>query len=112
MSISDRITRSAAKGNQKAEENPRDNPANRHLFQFRADDDEAFENFCMKSFVEIQQLRMKDILKAWIKELEPKKQKRFPYCRKDGDRPQWWPPTELVQHKEPDHISKEGSTAL
>ena len=52
----------------------------------------------------VQQLALKQILKEWIKEIEPKKQKNFPY--KKEIRPKWWP--EAAQYKEPDHIKDDG----
>lgn len=125
MSNAAPITTSASRGKQKAED-PRENPDNRHLFQFRVDDDEAFQKFCAASFNDLQQLAMKTILKAWVKELEPKKQKRFPYCQtypyvdgqpdykhnpEPGTYPDWWPINQVI-HKEPDHLSKEGTSGI
>lgn len=109
MSNSGLMTSSASKRKQKVDAIPTDNPDYRHLLQFRVEDDEAFEKFCEATFNELQQLAMKTILKAWIKELEPKKQKNYPYCQtsKTGRSPEWWP-RETVRHKEPDHLSKEG----
>jgi len=100
---------SASKGKLKADADKRDNHENRHLFQFKVEDNEAFEKFCETTFNDLQQLAMKTILKAWIKELEPKKQKRYPYCRtqQTGLYPAWWP-IATVPHREPDHLSKLG----
>jgi hypothetical protein len=81
----------------------------RHTFHFEIRDDDAFQKFCETTFNDLQQLAMKTILKAWIKDLEPKKQKRYPYCRTDkSGHPEWWPAPE-VPHKEPDHLSKSGT---
>ena len=87
---------------------PREKYEIRHSVQFQIGDNEAFQKFCETTFNDLQQLAMKTILKAWIKELEPKKQKRYPYCRTDKTgHPEWWP-APLVPHKEPDHLSKSG----
>jgi hypothetical protein len=53
----------------------------------------------------IQQLAVKSLLKAWIAEIEPKKQKNFPYNHPTL-RPRWWPPA--AAYKEPDHIKMDG----
>lgn len=70
----------------------------------------------------IGQICLKKILKAWIREIHPQKQAKFPYNggkKKDeaislfgednkGDltKPEWWPPT--LRHREPDHQMKPG----
>lgn len=70
----------------------------------------------------IGQICLKKILKAWIREIHPQKQAKFPYNggkKKDeaislfgednkGDltKPEWWPST--LRHREPDHQMKPG----
>lgn len=125
MSTQVPITISASKGRQNAE-NPREDADNRHLLQFEVCDDEAFEKFCFATFNDLQQLAMKAILKDWVKELEPKKQKRFPYCQtypnvdghpdyehtpEPGTYPDWWPIKSVI-HREPDHLSKDGTCGM
>lgn len=70
----------------------------------------------------IQEVCMRNVLKAWIKEIVPKKQKHHPYNggkkkeegkREYGEknpggvtRPDWWP--EDIRHHGPDHLHKPG----
>jgi hypothetical protein len=105
---STRTTDSPPKSEQMPDTDARENHEIRRTVQFEIGDDEAFQKFCETTFNDLQQLAMKTILKAWIKELEPKKQKRYPYCRTDKTgHPEWWPAPQ-VPHKEPDHLSKSG----
>lgn len=49
-----------------------------------------------------------NILKAWIKVVEPKKQTKYPYKDKKGNEgrsPPWWP--QGMRHVEPDHLHKD-----
>lgn len=49
-----------------------------------------------------------NILKAWIKVVEPKKQTKYPYKDKkgkEGRAPPWWPTG--MRHIEPDHLHKD-----
>jgi hypothetical protein len=105
---STRTTDTPPKSEQMPDTDAREKQEIRQTLQFEIGDDEAFQKFCETTFNDLQQLAMKTILKAWIKELEPKKQKRYPYCRTDKTgHPEWWPAPQ-VPHKEPDHLSKSG----
>jgi hypothetical protein len=68
----------------------------------RIGDRPAIENFYQTTFHLVQQIGLKHIEKAWIKELEPNKQKNFPYS--GGKPPPWWPMG--CTYKEPDHLKK------
>lgn len=49
-----------------------------------------------------------NVLKAWIKVVEPKKQTKYPYKDKKGNEgkpPPWWPTG--MRHVEPDHLHKD-----
>jgi len=87
---------------------------------------EAVDDFFNKSVAVLQESAMKEILKKIIKVIEPKKQSKYPYqssetkIKKGLDPrvrypvpmvPPWWP-KEGVIHKEPDHIQKEGMSAV
>lgn len=74
------------------------------MVQIRLGDDEAILSYYDAILRGIQQLALKQILKEWIKEIEPKKQKNCPY--KKGIRPKWWP--DAAAYKEPDHIKVDG----
>ena len=92
--------------------------------------DEA-AGYYIEAFRSINQLAIKDILKAWIRVCHPKKQSKYPYNGgKDGkreeskaeydydghySRPDYWPCDENwngkkggVRHREPDHLYKNG----
>lgn len=75
---------------------------------------EYYEN----ALKDLQQLNCRQIAKAFIKFIEPRKQANHPYSGKTravvasgqkGDpektKPEWWPAD--VVHKEPDHLRKE-----
>ena len=74
--------------------------------------------FYWKAFEKFQQLNCRHLAKAYIKGLEPRKQVNYPYNgwklvsgkrQKWGPeftKPPWWP--EEIQHKEPDHLPKDG----
>jgi hypothetical protein len=81
--------------------------------QIRLGDQEQIMDYYQSIFKGIQQLALKAILKEWIKEIEPKKQKNFPYKKGHDDlefRPAWWP--KEAKYKEPDHIKVEGQFSL
>lgn len=59
-------------------------------------------------FGELQHKADKLLCKVWIKATEPAKATKFPYQRGDDSKPPWWP--EGVRHKEPDHLTKAGSS--
>jgi hypothetical protein len=69
---------------------------------FRLGDSVQIERFYERSFSAVQQTAMKSITKSWIKEIEPDKQKKFPYS--GGEKPPWWP--EGCYYREPDHLKK------
>ncbi|WVN86601.1 uncharacterized protein L203_101769 [Cryptococcus depauperatus CBS 7841] len=61
-------------------------------------------------FAAVHQDTCKIVAKAWIKVVEPKKQSKYPYNKGENSRPKWWPKD--VEHRAPDHISKEQRIAL
>lgn len=70
--------------------------------------DDAILAFFTTTFKAIQQQALKQILKAWIKELEPHKQKHHPY--KGKVLPPYWP--EQISFVEPDHQRTEDRIAV
>lgn len=68
---------------------------------------DAILTFFTTTFKAIQQQALKQILKAWIKELEPHKQKHHPYKGKVF--PPYWPTQ--VDFVEPDHQRTEGKSS-
>jgi hypothetical protein len=75
---------------------------------FRLGDSVQIERFYERSFSAVQQTAMKSITKSWIKEIEPDKQKKFPYS--GGEKPPWWP--EGCYYREPDHLKKPGMRGM
>jgi hypothetical protein len=77
-------------------------------------DSEAVMEFYDRGWKAIQQTACKEIAKAWIKVLCPKKQKRNAYVGGDRTAPDWWPlrygpgERDRVRHVEPDHMWKLG----
>ncbi|KAJ2907228.1 uncharacterized protein MKZ38_006522 [Zalerion maritima] len=73
--------------------------------------EEVLEYYAQQ-FRNLQQTACKLIAKAWVKQVEPKKQSVHPYTGAESKAPDWWPkawgPTkdEKVRHKEPDHLYK------
>lgn len=66
------------------------------------------ESVYVERFTHLGQTVCANILKAWIKVVEPKKQTKYPYKNKRGDEgkaPPWWPVG--MRHIEPDHLHKE-----
>ncbi|TYJ58105.1 hypothetical protein B9479_001201 [Cryptococcus floricola] len=63
-----------------------------------------------KRFSSVQQEVCKQVAKAWIKVVEPKKQSRFPYNKGDKSKPKWWPKS--IEHRAPDHLTKEQRLSL
>lgn len=63
-------------------------------------------------FGQIQQLGCKEIAKVLIRIVEPKKQSKYPYMTKKGDKrkPEWWP--EDAEYIEPDHMKKPGKSSM
>jgi hypothetical protein len=65
------------------------------------------KEYCNR-FANLGQSVCANILKAWIKVVEPKKQTKYPYKDKKGNEgrpPPWWP--RGMRHIEPDHLHKE-----
>jgi hypothetical protein len=65
------------------------------------------KEYCNR-FASLGQSVCANILKAWIKVVEPKKQTKFPYKDKKGNEgrpPPWWP--RAMRHIEPDHLHKD-----
>ncbi|OJD26513.1 hypothetical protein ACJ73_02108 [Blastomyces percursus] len=57
------------------------------------------------SFRALQQLNCLEIAKAYIKFIEPKKQRHHPYSpEEEKTKPPWWPAD--VIHKEPNHLKR------
>jgi hypothetical protein len=68
-------------------------------------------SFYESSFKNIQQTACKEIAKAFIRVICPKKQRNHPYTKGWDARPDWWPeftPEEKARHIEPDHQLKRG----
>ncbi|KAL4908434.1 hypothetical protein BDW74DRAFT_175116 [Aspergillus multicolor] len=71
-----------------------------------------------KAFEALQQVNCRILAKAYIKLVEPRKQVNYPYnghkviagvpqqFDPEETRPSWWPASEGVTHKEPDHLLK------
>lgn len=65
------------------------------------------QEYCAR-FEHLGQSVCANVLKAWIKVVEPKKQTKFPYKDKKGNEgrsPPWWPVG--MRHIEPDHLHKD-----
>lgn len=82
-------------------------------------DEEKVKAYYESAFKHFQQLNCRQMAKAFIKFIEPRKQVKHPYNGgrpppgaapgEKGDpektKPEWWP--EGVVHKEPDHLKKD-----
>ena len=87
---------------------------------FRIGDIASLQIFYATRFRELTMKPMRDIVTAWVKRLEPKRQKKFgPYQRYDLDplsvrakstKPPWWP-TE-IPYVEPSHLKLERKSRL
>ncbi|KAL2188425.1 hypothetical protein L209DRAFT_217342 [Thermothelomyces heterothallicus CBS 203.75] len=81
-------------------------------------DSEAVLNFYDRGFKCIQQTACKEVAKAFVKIIAPKKQANFPYVKGDAAAPDWWPKPwgpgekDRARHVEPDHMWKKGSASL
>lgn len=79
---------------------------------------DAIWDFYDQRFKNIQQTACKQIAKAWVRLIAPKKQSIHPYTGKEGKQPDWWPrpwgsqKEERVRHKEPDHLYRHGMASL
>lgn len=87
---------------------------------FRIGDTQNVMAYYKRAFGEFQQLNCRTIAKAFICAIEPHKQSKYPYNGKapigsasgnernlEATKPKWWPSG--VNHKEPDHMRKEGT---
>ena len=84
----------------------------------RVGDYGTLRQFYWKAFKTLQQTNCRLLAKAYVKGLEPKKQVNYPYngCKivsgkrqnlgPEFTQPSWWP--EGIQHREPDHLQKDG----
>jgi len=109
------------------------NPTKRRKRRFRRTDEDAEPAVIMKAmrsitignseqvreyyvqrFTCLQQRLCREISKAFVKTIAPKKQANNPYTGGEEKRPDWWPgpwgpgEKERVRHKEPDHLWKKG----
>ncbi|KFA79918.1 hypothetical protein S40288_09993 [Stachybotrys chartarum IBT 40288] len=80
----------------------------------RVADPRATTAFYEARFTRCQQEICKQVVKEWIKVIEPKKQSTHPYKKGEINAPTWWPlggqlGQDKVRHKEPDHIFKNGT---
>ncbi len=75
----------------------------------------ALWEFYDRGFKCIQQTACKEIAKAFVKIIAPKKQANNPYTKGDAAAPDWWPAPwgpgekDRARHVEPDHMWKKGS---
>lgn len=86
------------------------------MISYPIGDNEKWEKWMVSALCALQQLGCRTMAKEWIKAIHPKKQSTNPYngknpeTKQQGDpndiKPVYWPND--VQHKEPDHIHKEG----
>jgi hypothetical protein len=94
------------------------------MVPLRIGDSKKVTEYYENAFENLQQTNCRFISKAFIKEVEPKKQVNHPYkgnkqkgkkvpeeeCDPEKTKPSWWPAT--VQHKEPDHLKKESRSPI
>jgi hypothetical protein len=77
-------------------------------------DSDAVLEFYDRGFKAIQQTACKEVAKAVIKVICPKKQAQYPYRKGAKSAPDWWPgpwgpgETDGPRHVEPDHLWKRG----
>jgi hypothetical protein len=77
----------------------------------------AVQAFYDHRFKCIQQTACKEVAKAFIKLIAPKKQANHPYTGRDASAPDWWPKPsgpgekDKVRHIEPDHQWKRGMSS-
>jgi hypothetical protein len=70
---------------------------------------DKLDDYYIGRFTAMQQIACRLLLKVWIKVIQPKKQVKCPYNGGEEAKPAWWP--QSVRHKEPDHLSKAGTSA-
>ncbi|KAK4146293.1 uncharacterized protein C8A04DRAFT_9838 [Dichotomopilus funicola] len=79
-------------------------------------DSKAVMDFYDRSFRWIQQTACKELGKAFVKLICPKKSAQYQYNKGEVTAPDWWPHwahnNKLVRHKEPDHLLKEERIVL
>jgi Protein of unknown function (DUF2841) len=94
------------------------------LISLEIGDEDKVKAYYEMAFKNLQQLNCRQMAKAFIKFIEPRKQVKHPYNGgrpppgappgQKGDpektKPDWWPPG--VVHKEPDHLKKERESPL
>jgi hypothetical protein len=90
------------------------------LMSFNIGDVESLKQFYAVRFRELTMKPMRDVVTAWVKRLEPKRQKKYgPYQRYDPDRrpeqsksvkPPWWPVD--VPYIEPSHLKLQRKSRL
>ncbi len=77
-------------------------------------DEEAVRRFYESRFMAMQQTACKEIAKAFVKIIAPKKQAKNPYTGGLDTAPDWWPEKcgpdgkKEMRHVEPDHLHKPG----
>lgn len=79
-------------------------------------DEEKVQAYYERSFRAFQQINCRQVAKAYIRIIEPRKQVKHPYNGGKGapgekgdpekTKPDWWP--DGVIHREPDHLKKPG----
>jgi hypothetical protein len=81
-------------------------------------DSDTVLEFYDRGFKAIQQTACKEVAKAVIKVICPKKQALYPYRKGAASAPDWWPKPsgpddkDIVRHVEPDHLWKRGMYSL
>ncbi|PGH07413.1 hypothetical protein AJ80_07998 [Polytolypa hystricis UAMH7299] len=96
-------------------EEPEYSTENLEQVGFEIGDREMLDAYYEKAFKAFQQLNCRQLAKAYIKMIEPRKQVRHPYNGGRGThgergdpektKPKWWPIG--VPHREPDHLQKD-----
>lgn len=106
-----------------------------HLHALKVDNTDKVNEYYIEALTSLGQILLKDLLKAWIRLLEPRKQWSYPYIGINSARdrraesgqqavdnenpgeftaPPWWPKQDGwrngtgCRHKEPDHLYKPG----
>lgn len=73
---------------------------------FKIGDSQSVWDFYHRQFKCIQQIACREIAKAFVKVIAPKKQTTNPYTKGEESAPDWWP--RQSRHIEPDHLLREG----
>ncbi|KAF3482677.1 uncharacterized protein GIQ15_02001 [Arthroderma uncinatum] len=95
-------------------EEPSNRPHSVEMVPLETGNEEKVEAYYESAFKAFQQINCRQIAKAYIKIIEPRKQVKYPYNGgrggpgEKGDpektKPDWWPAG--VPHREPDHLLK------